>query len=73
MKDILVKILEELYTMQADIKENWARGTYTHQTVEGTIQANSEALGYIKATNELATYIETVLEEISKDDIFGSA
>ena len=47
-----------------DLKDNWVNGDYTGETVEATIQLNSEALGKAQAYADILL----ILEEMTEDD-----
>jgi hypothetical protein len=53
------QIIEKL----EDLKDNWVNGDYTAETVEATIQMNSEALGKAQAYADVLLTIEEMTED----------
>lgn len=60
-----------IHTMQGDvvdILEGWGNGNYTTESVEGTMQLNSEALGQYKAAGSMLDWVEGIADEEMFDD-----
>ena len=58
------KHIDRLKEAKEEIKENWARGDYTTESIEGTIQKNSEALGSVGMIDQILID----LEDMEADD-----
>ena len=43
-----------------DYHQNWENGTFTSESVEGTAQQNSKALGAIEAIRLISEYMESL-------------
>jgi hypothetical protein len=42
-----------LQKLREDIKNEWARGTFTHETESGTIQLNARQIGKVELLDKL--------------------
>lgn len=58
------EVLNHLSNQRQDLLEAWAEGVYTKESMEGTVQLNSEALGKVKAISYM---LSLDYEEIVND------
>jgi hypothetical protein len=64
MSEALIgRVLESIARTKHDIKDNWAAGNYTEETVEGTAQQNAKAIGRYQALED----VEDLIEELKKE------
>ncbi len=62
----------QLFERLEDLKDGWVNGDYTGESIEETIQKNSEALGKAQAIAEtILTLDEMKIEEEEDDDESG--
>lgn len=52
-----INLLKYLKEDKQNILEQWAGGSYTHETAEGTCQLNSQALGKAEALTDIINWI----------------
>lgn len=60
-----------IHTIQGDvldILESWGNGNYTTETVDGTIQLNSNAIGQYTAASSMLDWVEGIADEEMFDD-----
>lgn len=50
--------LKRLKEAQEEIKESWANGVYTTESIEGTAQKNAEAIGAYRQIDQILIDIE---------------
>lgn len=50
--------VSRLKTAIVEAQENWAGGLYTHATADGTLQKNSEMIGFIMGLRQAIELIE---------------
>jgi len=55
--------LKKLETYKEEIKNEWALGALTADTLDKTIQLNSEAIGKISVIDEIVIELEGIGEE----------
>ena len=62
----------QIYFLQAELLElleGWGSGNYTAESVEGTVQLNSEALGKYQQMSWILDWVEGIAdEEMFEDD-----
>ena len=52
--------INRLKEAKEEIKEYWASGGYTTESIEGTIQKNAEAIGSIRQIEEILIDVENM-------------
>ena len=64
--------LRKLYEDRDSIKEGWANGEYTTESIDGTVQLNSKNIGKAEAIQEMIEYIEgdEEIEEQNEPDAY---
>jgi uncharacterized protein YukE len=62
------QFLNDLKTDRSDIKEDWAAGQFTVESIEGTNQLNSRALGAIQALESMIERIEHYADNLEDED-----
>lgn len=58
-------LIKDLETRIQDIKDQWAEGNFTRDTVDGTSQKNAEAIGFISGIVDAIDFIKegVILED----------
>lgn len=68
-------LLKTLNADYLDYHNGWENGSFTTESIEGTAQANAEALGSVKAISLIIGWIEDVpspQEELDDDKTHGA-
>jgi hypothetical protein len=67
MHPVTEKHIKRLIEAKEDIKENWANGAYTAESMEGTAQLNAEAVGAIRQIDQILIDIDNM--EVEDDEL----
>lgn len=60
-------VLEELGVVRKEILESWARGAFTEETMEGTIQMNAKWIGKVEMLDDIVELLVEKRKEYDDD------